>query len=93
MKRRLTIAKRTNVRDANTGDNFVLWTATHLTKPAPNVVAVAFCALTRVTDAYTIDQQWGGKMYPDIATLVCCHRENSKWSNIPDSGRATFRAM
>jgi len=51
--------KRTNVRDANTRNNFVLWTVTQLsTKPAPNTVAVAFCAFTRVTDAYTINQQW-----------------------------------
>jgi len=60
VKRQLAaIVKRTNVRDANTENDFVFWTATQLsTKPAPNTVAVAFCAFTRVTDAYTVNQQW-----------------------------------
>jgi hypothetical protein len=85
--------RETNRRTRRPGNNFVLWNVTQLLpKPAPNTVAVAFCAFTRVTDACTINQEWG-KMYPDIATLVCCHLENSKWSNIPDSGGATFRTM
>lgn len=69
------IVKRTNVKDANTGNNAVLWIVAQFpAKPPPSTIAVAFCSFKCLT---RIHGKWAAaEMYRHIATPVCLsHRE------------------